>query len=315
MEFARLSGWLDNCRGVMVSTVLAVTAILVPCWETQADTPDTGRLIQQLGSPIFKEREAAANRLQAAGESAIDALEKAATSAQDAEVRRQAQRLFDNIKAQLARGGESRRLGGHRDSLAVAVFSPDGHHLLTGGYDKTARLWEVKKGKELGSLVGHRSPVRSGAFSANGRQVLTGSGDEDIKDGKRVTSDCAVRLWEAASGKELRSFIGHTDFVIYVAFCPDGRHIISAGYLDDSTIRLWDLQTGLQVRIIKSPHLTAAALSPDGTLVVVGSDDKTIHLWEVSSGKELFLLRGHLAEVWDVAFSPDGTRALFLWRR
>src|SRR5262249_46436835 len=119
-----------------------------------------------------------------------------------------------------------------------------------------------------------------------------------------------LRLWETASGKELRSFAGHTDWVTYVAFCSDGRHIISAGYLDDSTLRLWDLKTGVEARTIKNPHLTAAASSPDGKLVLAGSDDKLIRLWEISSGKELFVLRGHQAEVWDVAFSPDGTRAL-----
>jgi WD40 repeat protein len=201
-------------------------------------------------------------------------------------------------------------LGVHTDVVAVAVFSPDRHLLLTGGYDKMARLWEVKSGKELRRLIGHRSPVRSAAFSADGKWLITGSGDEDVKGGKRVTSDCTVRLWETARGKELRSFAGHTDWVTYVAFCPDGRHIISAGYLDDPTLRLWDLKTGVEARTIKSPHLTAAGLSPDGKLVLAGGDDNLVHLWEISSGKELFLLRGHQEQVWDVAFSPDGTRAL-----
>jgi len=296
---------------MIASVSLAMTAVLVGGQAVVADTPEIERLIQQLGSPKFMEREAASKGLEVAGEPALDALEKAATSAQDAEVRRQSRLLIAAIKGQLARSGQSLHLGGHTDSLAMAVFSPDGRLLLTGGYDKMARLWEVKSGKEQRELKGHRGPVRSAAFSSDGRQLLTGGGNEDgVMDGKRVISDCTVRLWETATGKELRSFIGHKDLVTYVAFCPDGSHIISAGYSTDSTIRLWDLQTGIQVRIIKNPNLTAAALSPDGTLVLAGSDDKTVRLWEVSSGKELFLMRGHQAEVWDVAFSPDGTRAL-----
>ncbi len=63
------------------------------------------------------------------------------------------------------------------------------------------------------------------AFSPDGSQIISGSGDQ------------TVRLWDAASGEELRQLIGHTSGVSSVAFSPDGKQIVS-GSLDD-TVRVW----------------------------------------------------------------------------
>src|SRR5205085_1815027 len=69
------------------------------------------------------------------------------------------------------------------------------------------------------------------------------------KAGRPALSGCedhTVRLWEVATGRELKCFRGHTAGVRAVAFSPDGRRALSGG--KDGTVRLWDVETGKQLR-------------------------------------------------------------------
>jgi Flp pilus assembly protein TadD len=96
--------------------------------------------------------------------------------------------------------------------------------------------------------------------------------------------------------------------VLDAAISPDGRIIASAS--DDTTIRLWDMATGAEIRILRGHRREAVriAFSPDGARLASASNDETVKLWEVLSGQEMLTLRGHRSLVRGVAFSHDGQR-------
>ncbi|MHA7773370.1 nSTAND1 domain-containing NTPase [Roseibium sp. M-1] len=187
-------------------------------------------------------------------------------------------------------------LRGHRSSLILAAFSPDGARIVTASSDDTARLWDAQTGREVAILKGHENSVYHAAFSPDGARIVTASSDD------------TARLWDAQTGRELAILRGHENSVYHAAFSPDGARIVTAS--SDDTARLWDAQTGRELAILKGHENSVyhAAFSPDGARIVTASRDDTARLWDAQTGRELAILRGHENSVNHAAFSPDGAR-------
>jgi len=94
------------------------------------------------------------------------------------------------------------------------------------------------------------------------------------------SKDKSVRLWDSATGAEVKRLEGHLYCVYSVAFSPDGGLVVSGS--GDKTVRLWDSATGAEVKKLEGhgDPVLSVAFSPDGGLVASGSYDKTVRLWE-----------------------------------
>jgi len=105
------------------------------------------------------------------------------------------------------------------------------------------------------------------AYSPDGKSLASGS------------SDNTVRLWDVATGNELRRLEGHADWVWSVAFSPDGKSLASGS--SDNTVRLWDVAAGKELRRLEghAASVLSVAFSPDGKSLASGSYDKTVRLW------------------------------------
>ena len=161
-------------------------------------------------------------------------------------------------------------------TVRSVAFSPDGRSALSGSDDKTIKLWDVATGNEIRSFAGHsghvtfdrvlaRRPNRAVRQRRQDAQALgrrDGKGDPHLRracrcgnsvafspDGRSAlsgSSDRTLKLWDVATGKEIRTFTGHADMVWSVAFSPDGRTALSGS--DDNTLKLWDVATGKEIR-------------------------------------------------------------------
>jgi WD40 repeat protein len=148
--------------------------------------------------------------------------------------------------------------------------------------------------QQYNGLTGEKS---NAVFSPDGKWVLTARG-----------ADNTARLWDAATGRLIRTFAGHTGGVSNVAFSPDGKLVLTGS--GDQTMRLWAAATGAPVRTFTghSDIVSVVAFSRDGKRVASGSWDNTARVWDVASGQEVALLTGHEAPIFGLAFSPDGTQ-------
>ena len=80
-------------------------------------------------------------------------------------------------------------LTGHTDRVHAVAFSPDGHTLLSGSYDGTARLWDVATHRQIGvPLNGHDGEVYSVGFRHDGNVVATGSRSASVRARRSATS-------------------------------------------------------------------------------------------------------------------------------
>jgi WD40 repeat protein len=79
-----------------------------------------------------------------------------------------------------------------------------------------------------------------------------------------ASRDKTVKLWDAATGKVLRTFDGHGDHVNSAALSPDGKWLASAS--SDNTVRVWDANTGDVVAVLRghTGNVLSVAFSPDG---------------------------------------------------
>jgi WD40 repeat protein/predicted Ser/Thr protein kinase len=130
-------------------------------------------------------------------------------------------------------------------------------------------------------------------------------------DGKLLASadnDGAVRLWDHATGRLLRSFPESDEIFNGVAFSPDGRQLVATSF--DRLIRVWDVATGVLVRELKGHEdkLNRVVVSPDGTLYASSSIDGVVRMWDAATGEARQVLSPGPGEAAGagLAFSPDG---------
>ncbi len=157
--------------------------------------------------------------------------------------------------------------------------------------EKSAGLEIVAK------LKGHTDAVYAVAYSPDGKFLATASFDNTLK------------LWDPATGKEIRTYggaTGHNKQVISVAFNQDGSMLASGS--TDGTLKVWDVPVNAPIRSLKfNDAVQAVALSPDGTKLAIGGRDGSMKLVTPTEFKEIVKFEpGHQGAVTSLSFNGNG---------
>ena len=180
------------------------------------------------------------------------------------------------------------------EGVTTVALSPEGRFVAAGSLDRSVRVWDTETGQNIDSLEGpptsgpgkdqtsgHTDSVYSVSFSPSGRELVSGSLDKTIKmwelqpmrgggSGQKQTSKC------------IRTFEGHSDFVLSVTFSPDDQWVLSGS--KDRGVVFWDRNTGtahLHLQGHRNSVISVApSPNPHSGIFATGSGDSRARIWQ-----------------------------------
>jgi WD40 repeat protein/tRNA A-37 threonylcarbamoyl transferase component Bud32 len=185
---------------------------------------------------------------------------------------------------------------------------------LLGECPRDLRRWEwhyLERQCQTAELLALRERtgwVNCVAFSPDGSRLAAAAGG-----GGTAT------IWDAATGREVRTFDGLADWVSGLAFSPDGRRLATVSMnlrfgapakpgkpLQPGGLRVWDVATGEEVAALRRPRplLGYVAFSPDGKHLTAAARGGKLWVWDAATGREVLPRLGGDGQ--SFAYSPDG---------
>lgn len=202
----------------------------------------------------------------------------------------------ENIQNWQPKSSFTHHLSSSPGILCVDIH-PDQNQVLTGGVDKTVKLFDRSAGKVTASLAGHAKKVNSALFIPKHNSLVSASADKTVKlwsqDGDSYS--CAATLDH------------HTADVVGVTMQASGDYAVSASA--DGSWAFLDVATASVLRHVKDNSVGAmscVSLHPDGLILGTGTMDNVIRIWDVTSQQNVATCEGHTGAVNDVCFSENG---------
>ncbi|CAN8029940.1 unnamed protein product [Ixodes persulcatus] len=123
----------------------------------------------------------------------------------------------------------TKQLDCKQGAVRVVRFNADGNYCLTGGNDRTVKLWNPFRGVQLQSYMGHGGDVMDVRGSCDNASIASVSGDK------------SVILWDVTTAKSVRKWRGHAGSVQAVCFNEDSSVVFSGSV--DGSVLCWDTRS------------------------------------------------------------------------
>ncbi|CAL8133677.1 unnamed protein product [Orchesella dallaii] len=159
-------------------------------------------------------------------------------------------------------------LTGSKNSIYSLAMSPDGNTLVSGSTEKVLRVWDTRRYIKTMKLKGHSDNVKALILNWDGSQCLSGS------------SDGTIKLWALGQQQCIQTIRCHTQGVWALAAPESFQFVISGG--KDCRLQFTDLRNNnchSTLIAVESHPILSLCLSPDLTMIWVGTTDSTIRAW------------------------------------
>lgn len=166
------------------------------------------------------------------------------------------------------------------------------------------RIWDFETGFILQTLTSEtNSPASVLAISLD-QQVVIAESSLFLKTWRLEKRGSLLKA------STLHYLKGHTRSIYSVAITPDATKAVSTSR--DSTLKIWDLATGANVRTLlgHTGAVSAVAITPDGRMAISASDDHSIKIWDLDSSKDSSYPYRHNRKITDIKTIDNGQKVL-----
>jgi WD40 repeat protein len=192
--------------------------------------------------------------------------------------------------------------------VTSVAFSADSRLLCTGDSGGQLILWGASEGTlKRRFLIGRGKRILSVAFSREGDRVASSALDEGHgrrappppEDEWHSTQLWVIQVWNVETGEVVRTLEQLRTAPTDVEFSPGGRQL-SCG--DRKDVHIFNVDPSMKlkrfthtvIRNLKHPKaVSAAAWSPDGSLLASGCEDWALRVWDMQSASQRWLAWGH----------------------
>lgn len=185
-------------------------------------------------------------------------------------------------------------LGTHNKMVVCVAFTPDGKYLASGSKDGVIKIWDLDQKKEIKSFIAHKKAVMALAYSADRSYFFSGSRDNTIN------------IWNPSNYTLIKTISDISGNVKWILFSPDGKNIIAATSALMKGIRIFDIESGNEIKTFESANTEKICITPDESELISANIDKKLFIWDAMSGELLGELVGHTKWANSVDISPGG---------
>lgn len=178
----------------------------------------------------------------------------------------------------IAAGHQSGILNDFNTSMASIDWSPDGTKIVTAN-DNFAQIWNVEDRLSLLTLSGHTRPINNVDWSPDGSYLASAS------------DDATIRVWDAATGEELKIIQWDESAMVSVIWSPDSHQLAFANANGSVWIQDTQNESLSPLRLEgHSSRVNNLAWSLDGKRLASASSDNSVRIWDTTTGTESFSL-------------------------
>ena len=240
-----------------------------------------------------------------------------------------------------------RQLTKQEGNIWDVAFNSTTTRIVTGGGDRTVRVFDVATGRELQQFLGHTWNIYDVAFIPGDSMVASASGDGTLRlwslgedrqgltfetgqswaaayspDGTRLAvgnTAGEISFWDASAHQRslLRLRRGGNRWIRALSYRPDGRDLAA---VSPDSLRVWRLDPARPDSLVllwsrgsgrrDSANFWSVAYSPDNQLIAAGGGDSLIRIYTADSGRLVRTLSGSRGMVVGVEFDPRYPRIL-----